>query len=67
MELQDKEAFNESIAFSAGSAHATRKIRDIIIKRLTVLKALKYTNVKQELVRNVCGELERLLETIDKD
>lgn len=66
MELQEQKAFNESVAFSAGTSHEKRRIIEIIKIRLNVLKALKYTEVKQELVRNVTGELERLIDTIEK-
>lgn len=66
MELQDKNAFNESVAFSAGTGHERTRIVKIIQQRLDILKMMTFTPVKPEIVRNLTGELERLIETIEK-
>lgn len=67
MELQNHDAFNESVAFSAGTSHERRRIADIIKCRLDVLKTLKHTPVKQEIVRNLTFELESLLTKLETE
>ena len=67
MELQDKNAFNESVAFSAGVAHERSRLAKLIKTRLEVLKVLNKTPVRAEVVRNMTGELERLLEWVEKN
>ena len=67
MELQDKEAFNESVAFSTGQSFERRRIGDMIKHRLEALAFLEKTPVKQEIIRNLKFELSRLLEKIEQD
>tara|TARA_E500000331_G_scaffold57142_1_gene51321 strand:+ start:3417 stop:3620 length:204 start_codon:yes stop_codon:yes gene_type:complete len=67
MELQDKNAFNESVAFAAGVSHEKSRLRKLIKTRLEVLKVLNKTPVRAEVVRNMSAELERLLDWIESD
>ena len=67
MELLDKNAFNESVAFSTGQAYERRRIGEIIKARLSTLEFLEKTPVKKEIIRNLKGELSRLLDTIEKE
>ena len=67
MELQDKNAFNESVAFSAGVGHERSRIVRIIRQRLDLLKMMDFRPIKPEVVRNLTGELERLIETVEKE
>lgn len=67
MELQDKNAFNESVAFSAGVAHERSRLVQHLKTRLDVLKVLYKTPVRKELVRNVTGEIERLIDWVEKE
>lgn len=66
MNIQDPACFRESVAFSAGQSYERRRIGEVIRLRIQQVRTLEQTPVKASVIRNIIGELERLVERIEE-